>query len=242
MAHTRPRSNFTRQLIEFVKSTQTEHDLVDLVKRRLTDAALAAAGGGQQAPVDGHPTPPAVPVPAFEPQWVDPATHSEPYRSEAGNRARAAVADARQEEGRLEGEHKSLEDDDAADFGADLAFWKLKGKCFDLQVNQYNYNVCPYGRAAQDSTTLGHYSGWEGPAHAREMKFTGGQRCWNGPDRSLTLVFECGMHDALLSVEEPEKCTYRSRFASPAACDGTFAQELRLSLDASGDVGVKDEL
>jgi protein kinase C substrate 80K-H len=63
------------------------------------------------------------------------------------------------------------------------------------------------------------------------MKFTGGARCWNGPDRSLTLKFECGATDALLSIDEPEKCAYAGRFATPAACDGRAARELRLELE-----------
>jgi len=63
------------------------------------------------------------------------------------------------------------------------------------------------------------------------MSFTGGQTCWNGPARSLKLLFECGDADALLSVDEPEKCTYTARFSTPAACDSSLSQEMKLDLD-----------
>lgn len=32
------------------------------------------------------------------------------------------------------------------------------------------------------------------------MQFANGQHCWNGPSRSLKLLFECGDANALVSV------------------------------------------
>ena len=64
----------------------------------------------------------------------------------------------------------------------------------------------------------------------------GGLRCWNGPDRSMTVNFECGSADALLAVDEPEKCAYAARFATPAACEARHAEALKLEL-AGGDDG-----
>jgi len=52
--------------------------------------------------------------------------------------------------------------------------------------------------------------------------------CWNGPARSIALKFECGGTDALLSVDEPNKCAYEARVTTPAACDGRAARELQL--------------
>jgi hypothetical protein len=62
----------------------------------------------------------------------------------------------------------------------------------------------------------------------------GGLTCWNGPARSLTLTFECGAADRLLSMDEPEKCAYAARFATPAACEARHAEALKLEL-AGGD-------
>jgi protein kinase C substrate 80K-H len=70
------------------------------------------------------------------------------------------------------------------------------------------------------------------------MQFSGGQTCWNGPARSLKLNFECGDVNAILSMDEPEKCTYAGRFSTPAVCDAAASAKLRQ--DAGG--GSKDEL
>jgi hypothetical protein len=59
-------------------------------------------------------------------------------------------------------------------------------------------------------------------------------RCWNGPDRSLTLQLECGTTEAVLSMDEPEKCAYAARFTTPAACEARHAQALRLELEEDG--------
>ena len=50
------------------------------------------------------------------------------------------------------------------------------------------------------------------------MLFENGAKCWNGPKRSLKLTWECGQSDELVSVEEPETCTYVGIATSPAAC------------------------
>jgi protein kinase C substrate 80K-H len=110
-----------------------------------------------------------------------------------------------------------------------------------------SYKVCPFGSASQDSTSLGTFSGWgaaaagssggEGGGDYGLMKFTGGQTCWNGPARSLTLTLVCGAEDAVSAFSEPEKCTYAATLTTPAACDGRATQALRLDLDADEEGG-----
>ena len=51
------------------------------------------------------------------------------------------------------------------------------------------------------------------------MKFTGGERCWNGPSRSMTVELLCGEREDLFDVQEPARCEYRSKFFTPIACD-----------------------
>ena len=114
------------------------------------------------------------------------------------------------------------------------------------------YKVCPFGAATQDSTSLGSFSGWRAAADAGAaaaaadanhtvMLFTGGQHCWNGPARSMTVTVECGEAEALHSVDEPEKCSYASKLSTPAACDAKFARALRLELDEE-EPAPRDEL
>lgn len=56
------------------------------------------------------------------------------------------------------------------------------------------------------------------PEYYSRMHYTNGQKCWNGPTRSVTLDFTCGTENAILSVAEPEKCEYLLTGTSPALC------------------------
>ncbi|KAJ2118336.1 hypothetical protein GGF48_004623, partial [Coemansia sp. RSA 921] len=42
--------------------------------------------------------------------------------------------------------------------------------------------------------------------------------CWNGPERSITVAFECAGVVELVEVKEPEKCEYRAVMTGPFAC------------------------
>ncbi len=44
---------------------------------------------------------------------------------------------------------------------------------------------------------------------------------------------ECGGANKVLSVEEPGKCVYEMRFATPVVCDINHANILRLNLERS---------
>ena len=50
------------------------------------------------------------------------------------------------------------------------------------------------------------------------MKFIGGQKCWNGPERSTDVHVQCGLESKLISVSEPAKCEYVIVMTTPAAC------------------------
>ncbi len=67
------------------------------------------------------------------------------------------------------------------------------------------------------------------------MNFTGGQHCWNGPARSLTMTVVCGAEDAVASFFEPEKCAYAGTLTTPAACDGRASRALRMELEPDFD-------
>lgn len=52
-----------------------------------------------------------------------------------------------------------------------------------------------------------------------------GAKCWNGPKRSLSVTVICGGSDTkVISVEEPETCTYEMIMESYVACNEEFAQ------------------
>lgn len=120
---------------------------------------------------------------------------------------------------------KRLEDELNSDFGPSQVFLPLKGKCFAFNDREYTYNLCPFDKATQESTSgmqteLGRWSGWAGPSdnpHSKQ-KYEGGIQCWNGPARSAIINIECGVEDKVTSVSEPAKCEYVYNFITPAAC------------------------
>ncbi|RYG52301.1 hypothetical protein EON67_01555 [archaeon] len=91
-----------------------------------------------------------------------------------------------------------------------------------------------------------HFKGWApnaaGVVDYKAMEFTNGQTCWNGPARSLKVLLECDVTDALKSIEEPSKCTYEARFGTPAACDPTELEALKLMMEEEHAPAVKEDL
>lgn len=103
--------------------------------------------------------------------------------------------------------------------------------CYAVIAGKYEYEVCVDGRASQkDKGSKGSGTGlgnWKGMSIDKEsgeriMKWTNGQKCWNGPARSATAFITCGPEMKLLSAEEPETCTYIMEMESYIACDEDF--------------------
>lgn len=63
---------------------------------------------------------------------------------------------------------------------------------------------------------MGHENG--GADTYTHHAHTHGLRCWNGPERSVRAIFECGDVTEILDVMEPEKCEYHFRLRTPAVC------------------------
>ena len=89
--------------------------------------------------------------------------------------------------------------------------------------------MCPFDKSTQKpkhgggETNLGKWENWN--LGHREMKFGGGQGCWNGPQRSMTVTVICGLETKMLSVSEPSKCVYNAAMETPAACASPSATE-----------------
>ncbi|XP_064625398.1 glucosidase 2 subunit beta-like isoform X2 [Lineus longissimus] len=123
----------------------------------------------------------------------------------------------------LEGIEKLLK----SDFGPKNQFYPLKGQCFEYTDREYIYKLCPYDRTSQRSkngggeTSLGSWGEWAGPENDKyiKQKYTGGQNCWNGPDRSVVVSFHCGLVNEVVSASEPNRCEYAFDFNTPASCD-----------------------
>jgi len=126
----------------------------------------------------------------------------------------------------IDNDIKNIKTDMEKDYGSDNVFSVLSGQCFEYKDNEYTYKMCPFDSCSQRSnsggaeTRLGSWSDWQGPQENRysQMKFSGGQQCWNGPSRSATIHVHCGTTNSLNTVSEPNRCEYEMHFNTPAAC------------------------
>ncbi|KAI4386313.1 hypothetical protein MLD38_004254 [Melastoma candidum] len=120
------------------------------------------------------------------------------------------------------------------DFGPEKVFYSFHGRCLESKQNKYVYKVCPYKEASQkedySTTRLGQWEKFD--ESYRVMVFSGGDRCWNGPDRSLKVKLRCSLTDELTDVDEPSRCEYMALLSTPAACTDDRLKELQDKLDA----------
>eukprot|EP01018_Ginkgo_biloba_P038386 Gb_31920 [translate_table: standard] len=128
----------------------------------------------------------------------------------------------------------SLEKKLKQDYGNDGEFYTFYDQCFEHKENKYVYKICPYKQASQleghSTTTLGRWEGF-GDSY-KVMQFSNGDRCWNGPDRSLKIRLRCGLKNELIDVDEPSRCEYIASLLTPVACLEERLQELQNRLDA----------
>lgn len=147
--------------------------------------------------------------------------------------AREQVRSKQREIDDTERKIKETEEDLARDFGPDDALLALKGKCFELELREYSYKLCPFGDVQQvrkggsHGTVMGRwksfgeqsYSSWGSKQDYSHMLFADGEHCWGGPHRSTDVHVVCGAENVVVSVEEPSMCTYKMVFETPAACE-----------------------
>eukprot|EP01080_Neovahlkampfia_damariscottae_P007960 gene7960-12426_t len=113
------------------------------------------------------------------------------------------------------------------------AFFVLKDKCFNVVDKQYTYEVCLFSNSHQkskdgSSTHLGNWDSWD--VEKKTMKYTNGQSCWNGPNRSAHVRIKCGLNEQLMNVDEPSMCYYTLDFETPAACNEEDLDQLKKEL------------
>ncbi|CAA0825787.1 Glucosidase 2 subunit beta [Striga hermonthica] len=115
------------------------------------------------------------------------------------------------------------------DFGPDKEFYSFYGQCFETKQNKYVYKVCPFKEATQvegySTTRLGSWEKFEDSY--RNMQFLHGDKCWNGPDRSLKVKLRCGLKNELTDVDEPSRCEYVAFLSTPALCLDSRLKELK---------------
>ncbi|GJJ07576.1 hypothetical protein Clacol_001779 [Clathrus columnatus] len=142
----------------------------------------------------------------------------------------AAESSLKQTERQLNDDREELSQlFDPAYFGSQGEFKKLHDLCLSVNSGEYTYEVCLFGSAFQKGgghNNLGKFSSWSkdpnikpgDPRYYQIQYYTGGAKCWNGPERSVTLHLSCGTENKLFSVTEPEKCEYHMTATTPALC------------------------
>ncbi|KAJ8747738.1 hypothetical protein K2173_014513 [Erythroxylum novogranatense] len=133
------------------------------------------------------------------------------------------------------------------DFGREKEFYSFYDRCFESKENQYVYKICPFKQASQvegySTTSLGQWDKFEDSYRA--MVFSNGDKCWNGPDRSLKVKLRCGSTNEVTEVDEPSRCEYVGLLYAPALCVEERLKELEGKLERmnkeQADVG-HDEL
>ena len=64
----------------------------------------------------------------------------------------------------------------------------------------------PYDKVEQDYTSLGNWNEYTKTTDGYIFKFTGGQSCWNGPQRSATVLVGCVSAVPWISRVARERC------------------------------------
>ncbi|XP_027345856.1 glucosidase 2 subunit beta isoform X2 [Abrus precatorius] len=119
------------------------------------------------------------------------------------------------------------------DFGPAKEFYSFYDHCFESKQNKYTYKVCPYKQASQEegysTTRLGRWDKFEDSY--KVMVFSNGDKCWNGPDRSLKVKLKCGLKNEITDVDEPSRCEYVALLSTPALCQEEKLKELQHKLE-----------
>lgn len=108
-----------------------------------------------------------------------------------------------------------------------------------LCPSEYTYEYCFLDRATQIPNSggahisLGTFANFnptsdktpEQDEYWTQQIYARGQRCWNGPERSAIVDFECGTENKVVDVFEAEKCIYSIKVVTPAVCFPASSQQ-----------------
>ncbi|RQM30778.1 hypothetical protein B5M09_004886 [Aphanomyces astaci] len=207
---------------EVTRITDLNADLAKAKEAAKEAAQVPTGDGDEPAPVEIDeskyepvplPTKPDRPiVTLFAELTANQATNSRPEAVAA----RQALAAAESKATQVDSELTSLDATLRGSYGPDDVLYSLRDSCVDTTSGQYTYKMCYFGQANQDQTSLGTMQPIELPLTA--LKFTGGAKCWNGPERSFHVTLVCGDTTALTNVEEPSTCVYSATLTTPIVC------------------------
>uniref|UniRef100_A0A7S2AW44 MRH domain-containing protein n=1 Tax=Octactis speculum TaxID=3111310 RepID=A0A7S2AW44_9STRA len=109
---------------------------------------------------------------------------------------------------------------------------KKKKKKKKASADNYDDIVVPRHERIPDPITLGLWHSWG--RNRSVMYFRQGEKCVDGPDRSVNVTVICGTQNEVLRLDEDGMCIYSMLFRTPAACDQQKAQLYRDNATALG--------
>ncbi|KAJ3224575.1 hypothetical protein HDU81_008473 [Chytriomyces hyalinus] len=129
---------------------------------------------------------------------------------------------------------ETIQNEIKMDLGFDGGLGVLLNQCLEHHTHEYTYKLCFFDTAAQKGkdqfmeTSLGTWNGFTGKDltafSGKNLKYTegefiNGQGCWQGPQRSVRVSFECGAKNEIVAFSEPNKCEYAARVTTPGLCE-----------------------
>lgn len=120
----------------------------------------------------------------------------------------------------------------------------MRHRCSLSFVARYRYEICPFDKVTQSGaggggsqTVMGNWHADKGWSSATEMLYDGGQGCWQGPQRSCRVEVLCGAENVVSDTQEPNKCEYTMKLATPAACSPAELQKLQAEFESEHTLG-----
>lgn len=130
-------------------------------------------------------------------------------------------------------------------YGPDGVLRPLHGICVKTKVMQYEFEHCPFDLVRQYEhghaiAILGRYDSLKHEDDNIVLEYKDGDRCWNGPVRTIRVQLVCGVMEDVVSVDEPNRCTYSMKFKTPAVCDQKMIDELMADFKSDADSSKED--
>ena len=146
---------------------------------------------------------------------------------EAADKARKELEEAESRKRDIENKRNERQKYLNIDFGENEQFAPLYHQCYEFTDREYTYKLCAFQKITQrnknggSETSLGEWDKWDGQSTTSlytTMRYSNGEKCWNGPNRSTVVTLSCGVEEKVLSAGEPNKCEYAMEFSTPAFC------------------------